>query len=123
MCAAHQKAPHRRPQRLLPTRVNQQQPLQPCPLHPIRAGCHRGEHAAIDLSADRGGHRVQHGVTGQLTALPHQLVQTHVDQVGRVGPLDCTALRIAASATARTFAGVYFTPIRVRTTPRPPQRP
>ena len=49
------------------------------PLHPVRPGRHRSEHATVDLGADRGGHRIQRRVARQLAALPHQLVQRHVD--------------------------------------------
>lgn len=65
-------------------RVDQQQPFQPCPLCSTRSGRDRAEHAAVHLGADRGGQRVQRGVAGQLAALPHQLVQRHIDQVRRV---------------------------------------
>jgi len=65
-------------------RVDQQQPFQPCSLRPARSGRDHAEHAAVYLGADGGGHRVQRGVAGQLAALPHQLVQRHVDQIGRV---------------------------------------
>jgi hypothetical protein len=66
------------------SRVDQQKPVQPGASGPTGAGRDHRVEPAVDLGADRRGHRVQRGVAGQLAPRPHQLFQRNVDQIGRV---------------------------------------
>jgi hypothetical protein len=73
-------------------RVRQQEPGQPGPAGYVDPGGGRLEEGGVHLGTDRGGHRVQRRVPGQLAPRPDRLLQCDVDQVGRVVlGLDCLA--------------------------------
>lgn len=65
-------------------RVRQQEPGQPGTGGHVDPGGDRLVEGGVHLGADRGGHRVQRRVPGQLAPRPDQLLQRHVDQVRRV---------------------------------------
>ena len=64
--------------------VHHVQLAQPQPRHGTDPPGNRLVEGGVHLGPDRGGHRVQRGVPGQLAPRPHQLLQRDVDQVGRV---------------------------------------
>ncbi len=65
-------------------RVHHQQLGQPRVLPRSDPPSDCGEHVPVHLSADLGRHSVQRGISGQLPTRFQQLLQRHVDQVGRV---------------------------------------